>query len=254
MLIYRLLNGIIKLALSLVLLIAGAYSVFALWDNARILSGTEELQKEILQWKPEIQEDSQHPGKVKISFDEIREINPDVCGWITMDGTHIDYPIVRGKSNIQYLNTDIYGESALSGSIFLDTRNQASFLDPYCLLYGHHMEEGNMFGDLDLYKDPEFLKTNHTGRLITPEGVFTLQIYGVLVVPVSDPVLFDPVQCGVHPENLSQYAGEHALQYLPERQGSQTLALSTCASEFQDARTVVLAAVEPWQGEEDRHA
>lgn len=45
-------------------------------------------------------------------------INKDVAGWITIDDTHIDYPVVQGKDDMEYINKDVYGEFSLSGSIF----------------------------------------------------------------------------------------------------------------------------------------
>ena len=52
------------------------------------------------------------------SLQELQKINPDVCAWLTVDGTKIDYPVVQGETNLEYINQDIYGEFALSGSIF----------------------------------------------------------------------------------------------------------------------------------------
>ena len=63
------------------------------------------------------------------SFEELQKINPDVCAWLTVDGTKIDYPVVQGETNLEYINQDIYGEFALSGSIFLDSRNDRKFID-----------------------------------------------------------------------------------------------------------------------------
>ena len=58
------------------------------------------------------------PGRQEdnsLSFGQLRDINPDVCGWLTLDGTAIDYPVVQGESNFTYLNTDVYGGFALAG-------------------------------------------------------------------------------------------------------------------------------------------
>ena len=44
--------------------------------------------------------------------------NPDVVGWVTIDGTNIDYPFVQGKDNQEYLNKNVLGESAVSGACF----------------------------------------------------------------------------------------------------------------------------------------
>ncbi|MFR9067196.1 MAG: class B sortase [Faecalibacterium prausnitzii] len=133
-----------------------------------------------LVFKPQPQEDN------SLSFGQLRDINPDVCGWLTLDGTAIDYPVVQGESNFTYLNTDVYGSFALAGSIFLDVDCDADFSGRYSLLYGHHMENGRMFGDLDKYKDGAFFRQNTTGTLTLPGGSYRLEVLACLVVPASE--------------------------------------------------------------------
>ena len=70
----------------------------------------------------------------------MQALNPDVCGWLTIDGTHIDYPLVQGATNMDYINRDVYGEFSLSGAVFLDSRSKADFSDGYSIVYAHHME------------------------------------------------------------------------------------------------------------------
>ena len=79
-----------------------------------------------------------------------------MVGWIVVDDTNIDYPVMQGYDNSQYLNLDPYGEYSLSGSIFLDSRNSSDFTDPYSIIYGHHMEYGKMFGAIDDYLDDQY--------------------------------------------------------------------------------------------------
>ena len=55
--------------------------------------------------------------------------NPDVVGWVTIDGTNIDYPFVQGKDNQEYLNKNVLG-SPRFGSGVLDTRNSRAMTDP----------------------------------------------------------------------------------------------------------------------------
>ena len=92
-----------------------------------------------------------------------------MCAWLTVDGTKIDYPVVQGETNLEYINQDIYGEFALSGSIFLDSRNDRKFIDSYSLLYGHHMDNGAMFGDVMNYKEKEYFESHKTGTLYLNE-------------------------------------------------------------------------------------
>ncbi len=82
----------------------------------------DDIQSQLLKLKPDPE---QKDGGT--SFEELRKINPDVCGWITLDHTKIDYPILQGEDNLTYINTDVYGDFALSGSIFLDSGCDRNF-------------------------------------------------------------------------------------------------------------------------------
>ena len=136
-------NGLLDGVTALLVLLAVVWSGYALWDNSRVYAAADNVQAGLLAFKPQPQEDN------SLSFGQLRDINPDVCGWLTLDGTAIDYPVVQGESNFTYLNTDVYGSFALAGSIFLDVDCDADLSGRYSLIYGHHMENGRMFGDLD---------------------------------------------------------------------------------------------------------
>ena len=186
--IVRLINGIITLAVSVALIGAGAYAGYALWDNQQIYAAAESTQLEMLRFKPKlvVNED----GEVEApSFEELLAINPDVCAWITMDNTAIDHPVLQGETNLTYINTNVYKEFALSGSIFLDSRCSRSFKGSYNLLYGHHMDNHGMFGDVSLYKDEQFFRENTTGMLIVPEGVHGLKTLMCIVECCQDDIV-----------------------------------------------------------------
>ena len=188
------------------------------------------------------------------SFDELLAVNEDVCAWLTIDNTRIDYPVLQGETNLDYINTDVYGNFALAGSIFLDSRNDKTFADRYSLLYGHHMEGGRMFGDLDLFKDEKFFNDNRSGTLMLPDRVCTLKIFACLVAPASEENIFQPTLWTTDIDRFIEYARTEALfiddemiettlheAENPER--VKVLAMSTCSSEYTDARTIVLAFI-----------
>ena len=103
----------------ILMLLYGAYS---LWDTCQI-NRRAFISGELMKYKPAGKTDESP------SLQELQKINPDVCAWLTVDGTKIDYPVVQGETNLEYINQDIYGEFALSGSIFLDSRNDRKFID-----------------------------------------------------------------------------------------------------------------------------
>lgn len=231
----------------LFLVVAGAYSAYALWDNSQVYAAADNVQAELLQFKPKAGADN------GASFEELLGINQDVCAWVTLDNTAIDYPVVQGEDNFTYVNTDVYGDFSLAGSIFLDVNCDKNFTDPYSLLYGHHMEESKMFGDLDLYKDAEFFAENTTGELILPDRTYDLKTFACLLVPSSESAIFQPQRWDSDLQGLYTFAQENALNLNTETlaamkaagDDAQVLALSTCSTEFTDARTILLAWMIP---------
>ncbi len=249
--ILRVANGLLTAVVLLILLTAGAYSVYALWDNQQVYEAASDVQADMLNLKPVLVADEGE--EVSASFEELLAINEDVCGWITMDNTNIDFPILQGETNMTYINTDVYGNFALAGSIFLDSRNDRNFHDPYSVLYGHHMANSNMFGDLDLYKDATFFRENTTGLLILPDRAYDLEIIACLLVPASDEMIFEPdlLQGDIaslldYAQTESLYCHPDTLEAVRQTENAQILALTTCASEFTDARTIILAVMEPY--------
>ena len=234
---------LVSMVVVLFLLTAGAYSAYALWDNSQVYAAADNVQAELLQYKPVAGADN------GASFEELRAINPDVCAWLTLDNTAIDYPVLQGEDNFSYINTDVYGDFALAGSIFLDSSCSDDFTDPYSLLYGHHMEENKMFGDLDLYKDAESFAQNTTGELVLPDRTYQLKTFACLLVPASESSIFEPSRWDRDLQGLYTFAQENALHLdadtLAAMQAAgdsvQVLAMSTCSTEFTDARTILLA-------------
>ncbi len=244
--VLKIMNSLVGFVIVLALCLAGAYSVYALWDNGQVYAAAENVQADMLRLK------STPDQKGGASFAELLAINPDVCAWVTLDNTKIDHPVLQGETNLSYINTDVYGSFALAGSIFLDATNNRGFTDAYSLLYGHHMEGGRMFGDLDLFKDERFFGENESGTLLLPDRTYELEIFACLLVPASEDAIFLPSRWRADIEGLLAFVEANAMHL---RQGTvdrlrsadspQVLAFSTCATDYTDARTVILAAMKP---------
>ena len=104
------------------------------------------------------------------TLSQLTEINPDFAGWITIEGTAVDYPVVRGPDNDVYISTLFTGWTNPSGSIFMDYRCEQGFNGSVCILYGHNMRDGSMFAALSHYLDPLFLTSHPFVTITTPEG------------------------------------------------------------------------------------
>ena len=243
----RIANAAVNLVVIFFLAVAGLYAGYALWDNNRIYTAASNVQADMVKLKPVVEEDG------GASFEELLAVNADVCAWVTLDNTEIDFPVVQGESNLTYINQDVYGDFALAGSIFLDCRNERDFSDAYSLLYGHHMDNHNMFGDLDLYKDQDFFDANTTGVLILPDRTYNLEIFACLLVDSGEDDIFNVEQWEADIDGLLTFAeGKHlylreeCVSELKAAENPKVLAFSTCATEFTDARTIVLARMTPY--------
>lgn len=254
--VLRAANSLFNLVVILLLLAAGSYSAFALWDNQRIYAAAGDVQADMMKLKPEVITTEEDSGA---DFSELLAVNPDVCGWITLDNTNVDYPVLQGETNFTYINTDVYGNFALAGSIFLDTRCSKEFTDPYSLIYGHHMADSKMFGDLDLYKDETFFQENTTGSLVLPGKAYQLEIIACLLVPASEDHIFEPdTWQDSNISRLLEFVENNALnlhdEIMRELKAAEDplkiLALSTCSYEYTDARTIVLTWMKPFSSEE----
>lgn len=247
-LILRILESLFSLALGLALVLAGSYSAYALWDNNQIYTAAENVQSEMLSLKPTVGEDEEEGP----SFAELLAVNPDVCAWLELDGTHIDYPVLQGEDNLSYINTDVYGNFALAGSIFLDSGCDNTFMGAYNLVHGHHMEASRMFGDLDLYKERKFFNENTTGALLLPNKTYKLEIFACLVDSSAEHNIYDVYRWQTDINGLMDYVCENAMYVhqetidrLLESESPRVLAMSTCSSEYTNARTILLAAMVP---------
>ena len=243
----KLLNRLLDVAVLLTLLVTALYCVYCIWDNNTIYDAPLKLQQELRK---------QRPKEESPSFEELQRLNPDVAAWLTLEGTGIDDPIVQGEDNLEYLNKNVYGEYARAGSIFLDSRNDHDFHDLVSLLYGHHMEESDMFGDLDKFKDQTFFDENKTGQLILPDRVYDLEIFACMLVEASEDAIFDPHLYEADIDKLLSLTEQEAMHYNADKVSelrnssgeNQILLLSTCSTEFTDARTIVLAEMKPHSG------
>lgn len=228
----HLLTALVAVILSLILL----YACFALWDTWRIYDRAG-VDESLLKYKPQ-------PGQGEDSqgLDDLMEINPDICAWLTVDGTHIDYPVVQGSDNMIYINTDVYGKFSLSGSIFLDCRNNRDFSDTYSLIYGHHMDGEVMFGELDDFVQRDYFEEHTTGILYLPEATCQIEWFACMKADAYDQQIFSPGNLSkTDQESLLNYIRENALQYrdIGVTKEDSVLALSTCSDTSTNARIIL---------------
>ena len=206
------------------------FSGYCLWDSATVAYGAL-VTPQLRRAKPE-------PGSPTLA--ELQAQNPDVCGWLTLDGTHIDYPVVQGADDLEYVNKAADGSFALSGAVFLSAANRADFSDAYNLLYGHHMENGAMFGDLTQFSESEYFADHTAGTLYAEGTSYELQVFACVLTDAYDPVIYTP---STDPAALAAYIRAHAVQYRDPPADCRVAAFSTCDDSRTNGRVAVFAAL-----------
>ena len=167
---------------------------------------------------------------------KMREINPDFICWIRIDGTPIDYPVVRGRDNIEYLDRSFFGEKNLFGTLFMDYRNVGDFV-PHIIIYGHMSRYGDKFGGLLNFLYEDFLERYNTITLIVGDRTVEYEIFSVRITDIHDPAYFLDFRApGSFAEFLERIGAPS--------ESEQILTLSTCLSAGDDdGRILVQAAL-----------
>ena len=131
-------------------------------------------ERELVEFDPDLIVEEE---EVDPSFEQLLKENADVKGWIKVEGTKIDYPILQGADNLAYLRKNYYKEYSPAGSIFLDFRNDVDDLDNNTVIYGHRMKDGSMFEPIVNYEDEDFLKNNPVIELETLHGSYEAEVF-----------------------------------------------------------------------------
>lgn len=206
------------------LLVLGSYSFV---DILNVYANAQD--KSLLKYKPDVE-----TGET----DALKDIK-DYRAWITLDDTTVDYPVVQGTNNHEYINKDPYGKFSLSGSIFEDSRNKADFTDQYTILYGHHMDKtltakSVMFGALDDFYEKDFFKNHRTGTLTVDKTKYQLEVFAIAEADASSDVFNTDKSF----DEINNWLKQNAVFY-DDPKGNSILALSTCKSYKNGDRTLL---------------
>lgn len=169
------------------------------------------------------------------SSTQMRDINPDYVGLLKIDGTTINYPVVRGNDNEQYLNMTFSGEKNRLGAIFMDYRCVGENAQ-HVIIYGHEASDmdGNklMFGGLRDFLDEQFLAENPTILFIGNDRISEYEIFSARLTDVNDPAY------------CLDFSVPNSFQSFVESNGApadaeQIITLSTCFGAYNDRRVIV---------------
>jgi len=253
----------VRITLSAVFAAIICFSAFQLWEIESAYRNEAYIHEWLMEFKPEplapyadiapVAENNavsprdgfydsaaQEPPILNQSIVDLRLVNSDVIGWITIGGTHIDYPFVRCPDNEFYLRRDINKNPATAGTVFMDYRCCPSFSSPNTILYGHNMDNGSIFHDITKFGDKDFFDTHSTGVIYLENANYTLEIFAYLIVEA-----IDWLSLGDTNAEFLNYIESHSKHWRDAQISSddRIVTLSTCSNEFNNARAAIVAKI-----------
>lgn len=159
------------------------------WYLDRVRAAGEEQSKiQEVAIEPETQEqalpeqESQPQPEVLPEYVSLYGQYPDLVGWIRIEGTQVDLPVVQAADNDYYLHRSIDGAEDVNGTLFMDCRADAFAPSSNLIIYGHNMKSGAMFGELKKYLEEPFLSEHD---MINFDTVYEKQTYQIIAVCLS---------------------------------------------------------------------
>ena len=127
-------------------------------------------------------------NKYKIDFDKLKEINNQVVGWLKVNSTQIEYPVVQAEDNNYYLKRNLEKQYNVGGWIFADYKNKLDGTDKNIVIYGHNMKDDSMFGSLKNILKEEWYNNdeNYIIDFITEEKYYKYQVFSIYKIEKED--------------------------------------------------------------------
>ncbi len=193
--------------------------------------------------------------KVLKKYKKLYEQNKDLAGWLSIEGTVINYPVMQtGRKNSDYyLHHDFEKKESDHGTLFLDARNDYVNRDTNLIIYGHNMRDGTMFGGLKSFMDKDYLEQH---KEIVFDTIYEKARYKIVAVCLSKVNYQDDDAFRYY--NFLEASGKEEFnaflaniqqltvfdQTIDISYGDELLTLSTCNSYIQDGRLFLIAKKE----------
>lgn len=129
-----------------------------------------------------------------VDFTKLRAINEDVKAWIYIPETNIDYPILVGDENEEYINKNLDKEYTPLGSIF--SYSNTNFTNGNTFIFGHNMANGQMFGELKKYINSDFLNKNKYFYIYTERKILKCEIFSSFIADENDDIFGNEYELG----------------------------------------------------------
>jgi len=233
-------HGIIDTLVLIAIMLVLSIGTYAIWDNYQVLGGADATNYAI--YRPTFGEEGGSE-----SFEELRAINPNVFAWLTVFGTGIDYPVVQGRNNMEYVTRTVHRTFAMSGSIFLDSDSCRSFTHSSSIFYGHHMERDAMFGAIGNFTNREFFDARRYGILYFDGQQRGLEFFAFVHTHAADRRVFTTNIIGRDAQqaylDLLLDMAMHVRYDVPVTVDDRIVLLSTCSTRSTNGRDLLIGRI-----------
>ena len=181
---------------------------------------------------------------IEVDFEALKNKNEDIIAWIYSEGTPINYPIVQAKDNDYYLRRLIDGTYNQAGTLFMDYRNNKDFNDFNTIVYGHNMKNDRMFGTLTNYENQNYYNEHKEMFLYTDNKKFKVEIFAGFTTSSESDIYIYPKTRNTNKKLIDNALKESTFSSDVEvTNEDKILTLSTCSSNFENARYVILGVL-----------
>ena len=169
--------------------------------------------------------------KYAVDFNKLLNQNKDTVGWIKVNGTQIEYPIVKKSDNSYYLTHSFDKSYNSAGWIFADYRNKLDGTDKNIVIYGHNRRDGSMFGSLKNVLNDEWLNNEENRKILffilSEKNVY--EVFSIYKVEKEDYYIQTNFTKEKYSDFLKKIKGRSIKNFNVElTENDQILTLSTC--------------------------
>ena len=228
--------------LILIFLVIFLISIYILLKNLQELNENNENTENLIEKTIKIDEETQEK---RIDWNYLKTINENIIAWIEIEGTNINYPILKDDS-LYYIKHSFDKKYNSNGSIF--TTNLFPFEDDETIVYGHNMRNGSMFSKLENYMNKDFLYFHSKFKIYTPNGNYEAKIFSIYSIGIDiekqNIKLLDFDERLIYYKNASKYKIEN------NENINKIVKLSTCSyinakTSPTDQRYYIIASLVP---------
>ena len=164
----------------------------------------------------------------------LKEQNDETVAWLKVNGTNIEYPVVKTTDNSFYLTHSFDKSNNSAGWIFVDCRNKIDGTDKNMVIYGHNRRDGSMFGSLKNVLDANWYENEENRNIIfcTAEGESVYKVFAIYQIEAEEYYITTDFQDDAQFEEFVTNIKKRSVKDFGEDVSKEDtiLTLSTCAN------------------------